>query len=55
MRCLPFITAMRKFWEYLRDIWEVIYENFVSEMWGVVLSALAMGVILFISSVLVEC
>ena len=46
---------MKKVWEYLRDIWEVMFENFVSELWGVVWGAIALGTILLISSVLVEC
>ena len=46
---------MKKFWEYLRDIWEVMFENFVSELWGVVWGAITLGTILLISSVLVEC
>ena len=46
---------MKKFWEYLRDIWDTMFEHLVSDLWGLILSAIALGAIVAISSVLVEC
>lgn len=42
---------MKKLLEYLRDIWDTMFENFVSDLWGLI----ALGAIVVISSVLVEC